>query len=149
MKLIQLVLPAAMLLLSSLAFAGAFHVAPVSIDFDEQVAEGNLIAARASESPHERIGCDVGSGYLLGHYAICEATDATNNQIQCITDEPEMIDTIASINTFSYVYFTWGDVEGKEDPPDGYEWCRHVTVATRSIHIPEKIEMEMELESFD
>ena len=149
MKLIQLLLPASMLLLSSLAFAGEFKVAPVSIDFDEQVAEGNLIAARASESPHERIGCGVGAGYVLGHYANCEATDATNNHITCITDEPEMIDTIASINTFSYVYFTWGAVDGKGAPPDGYEWCRHVTVATRSIHIPEKIEVEMELESFD
>ena len=46
-----------------------------------------------------------------------------------------MINTISSINTFSYVYFQWDD-EGM---------CTHVTVATRSIHIPEKIEMEMEL----
>jgi hypothetical protein len=45
MKLIQLLLPAAMLLLSSHAFAGEFKVARVDIDFGEQVAEGNLIAA--------------------------------------------------------------------------------------------------------
>ena len=149
MKLIQLLLPAAMLLLSSHAIAGEFNVARVDIDFGEQVAEGNLIAARASNNQYERIGCGVGAGYVLGHYANCEATDATNNHIQCITDEPEMIDTIASINTYSYVYFTWGTVDGKGDPPDGYEWCRHVTFATRSVHIPEKIEIEMELESFD
>jgi hypothetical protein len=146
MKTLILFMAAAMLLLSSQTFAGAFHVAPVEIDFDKKTARGNLIAARASESPHERIGCAVGYGYLLGHYAYCEATDADENAIKCITYDPDMIDTIASINTFSFVYYAW---EEGHSVPEGFELCTHVTVATRSIHIPEKIELEMELESFD
>ena len=146
MKLAKLLLPALLPLLCSQAFAGAFNVAPVSIDFENQTASGNLIAARASESPHERIGCAVGYGNLVGHFAYCEATDADDNDIACITYDAGMIDTIASINTFSFVFFRWE--EGHSLPP-GFELCTRVTVATRSIHIPQKFKLEMDLETFD
>jgi hypothetical protein len=133
MKLFQLLLATALLLVCTHGFAGAFNPAPVAIDLDGQVAEGNLIAARFSANEAERIGC--AAGYGNGHYAYCEASLGDGIDAFCITHDPVMIDTIASINTFSYVYFQWDD-EGI---------CTHVTVATRSIHIPEKIEMEMEL----
>jgi hypothetical protein len=142
MKLVRLLLPAAMLL-SSLAVAGEFNVAQVSIDFTNKTAQGNLVAARFSSNDVERIGCAVGYGNSVGHFAYCEATDAHDNDIACITYDAGMIDTIASINTFSFVFFRWE--EGHSLPP-GFELCTRVTVATRSTHIPEKIEMEMELE---
>jgi hypothetical protein len=135
MKIIQLLLPAAILLLSSHAYAGEFHIAPVEIDFNAQSAQGNLIAARFSKNEEERIGCAVGNGVQsLGHptndhYAYCEASLGNGVNAYCITYDPAMIDTIASINTLSFVYFEWSG--------DGL--CTHVTVATRSIHIPEKL----------
>ncbi len=39
MKIIQLLLPAAILLLSSQAYAGEFQIAPVEIDIDDQWAD--------------------------------------------------------------------------------------------------------------
>ena len=149
MKLIKLLLPAILILLCSQAIAGEFHVAPVSIDFENQQAQGNLIAARASENPHERIGCAVGSGAYSPfgdgrQYAYCEAslTDSPGFDALCVTDDAAMIDTIASINTFSFVFFQW-------EHGDSFNVCTHVTVATRSVHIPQKIELEMDLDSFD
>lgn len=132
MKSIQLLL-STLMLLSSLAFAGEFHVAPVTIvvDGDAGRASGNLIAARFSENDEERIGCAVGNGDV-GHYAYCEASLGQGNDALCITYDPAMIDTIASINTFSFVYFEW-KFDGTENI------CTHVTVATRSIHIPSKL----------
>ena len=114
MKSIQLLL-STLMLLSSLAFAGEFHVAPVTIvvDGDAGRASGNLIAARFSEN-------------------YCEASLGQGNDALCITYDPAMIDTIASINTFSFVYFEW-KFDGTENI------CTHVTVATRSIHIPSKL----------
>ena len=136
MKLMQLLLPAALLLLSSHAFAGEFRIAPVTINEAHSWAEGNLIAARFSESDLERIGCAVGNG--VEHYAYCEAKDAEGLVAACLTDDPAMIETIASINTFSYVYFAWeGDIWiGRPQPMPK---CEHVTIATRSIHIPAKL----------
>ena len=128
MKIIRLLLPAAILLLSSYAYAGEFKIAPVEIDFTNQVAQGNLIAARFSKNEEERIGCAVGYGEK-GHYAYCEASLGNGKEAICFTYDPAIIDTIASINTFSFVYFQW----------DKNESCTHVTVATRSIHIPEKL----------
>ena len=132
MKIIQLLLTAAILLLSSHAYAGKFQIAPVEIDFTAQKAQGNLIAARFSKNEEERIGCAVGNNDKV-HYAYCEASLGNEKDAFCITDDPAMIDTIASINTFSFVYFEW-----KYDEL-GDAVCSHVTVATRSIHIPEKL----------
>ena len=131
MKLIKLLLVAAMLLLSSQTFAGEFHVALVEIDFDNQQAQGNLIAARFSENDEERIGCALGNGDGRP-YAYCEASLGAGNDAFCITYDAAMIDTIASINTFSFVYFKWEHKVGED-------LCRHVTVATRSIHIPSRL----------
>ena len=137
MKIIQLLLPAAILLLSSHVYAGEFQIAPVEIDFDNQWAEGNLIAARFSKNEEERIGCAVGNGVrspghpAKDHYAYCEASLGNGVDAFCITYDAAMIDTIASINTLSYVYFEWENRSGDNR-------CTHVTVATRSIHIPER-----------
>ena len=138
MKFIQLLLTASMLLLSSHNFAGEFQVAPVEIDFDKRVAKGNLIAARFSSNNEERIGCAVGNGVQSphhpdsDHYAYCEASLGDGLDAYCITYDAVMIDTIASINTFSFVYFEWEHEAGED-------LCTHVTVATRSIHIPAKL----------
>ena len=138
MKILQLLLPAAIMLLSSLAYAGEFQIAPVEIDFDNQAAQGNLIAARFSKNDAERIGCAVGNGVLSPgqpdnpHYAYCEASLGNGVDTYCITYDAAMIDTIASINTLSFVYFKWEYLSGEQV-------CTHVTVATRSIHIPDKL----------
>ena len=138
MKFIRLLLPAAILLLSSHAYAGEFQIAPVEIDFDNQTAQGNLIAARFSKNEEERIGCAVGNGVLSPgapdnhNYAYCEASLGNGVDAYCITFDPAMINTIASINTLSFVYFRWEHL-------GGYQQCTHVTVATRSIHIPDKL----------
>ena len=134
MKLLQSLVPAVLLLVCAQAFAGAYNAAPVYIDIEEQWAEGNLIAARFSDNDAERIGCAVGNGVLSpdpanAHYAYCEASLVAGESVSCLTYDPAMIDTIASINSFSYVYFRWND-EGM---------CTHVTVATRSTHIPGKL----------
>lgn len=130
MKLIRLLLSAT-LLLSFTAYAGLFKIDPVTIVGDEEAgrASGNLIAARFSENEYERIGCAV--AYREDkQFAYCEASLEPGDEsgVYCVTEDPVVIDTIASINTFSYVYFAWES--GK---------CTEVTVATRSIHIPAKL----------
>jgi len=136
MNFVRLLLSAAMLLMSSVAFAGMFKIDPVTIfDYgDTGRAGGNLIAARFSDNDYERIGCAVGNGDD-GAYAYCEASLVADDDggVYCITYDPSMIDTIASIDTLSYVYFEW-----KYDGV-GANLCTHVTVATRSIHIPAKL----------
>jgi len=139
MKVSQLLLLAVTLLLSSYAFAGEFQIAPVEIDSDNQWAQGNLIAARFSKNEEERIGCAVGNGRLSpghpdrDHYAYCEASLGNGVDAYCITYDTAMIDTIAGINTLSFVFFQW------ENGLDGMSYCTHVTVATRSIHISDKL----------
>jgi hypothetical protein len=138
MKIVQLLLPAAILLLSSHAFAGEFQISPVKIDLDNQEAQGSLLAARFSKNEEERIGCAVGNGVLSPglpdnhHYAYCEASLGNGVDALCITYDAAMINTIASINTLSFVYFKW-------EYRSGQPLCTHVTVATRSRHIPEKL----------
>ena len=135
MNSVRLLLSAAILLVSSFAYAGAFKIAPVTIFDNGETgnAGGNLIAARFSDNEYERIGCAVASGDN-GPYAYCEASlDADDDGgVYCITYDASMINAIASINTLSYVYFEW-----KFDGVNK-NLCTHVTVATRSIHIPSK-----------
>ena len=145
MKTLTLCAAATMLLLSSSVFSGAFSAGGVVIaGGSDGNARGTLSAVRASDNDVERIGCAIGYGYVRGHYAYCEATDADGIVAGCITDDVDMINTIASINTFSFVYFEW-DGEQREPGELQSDWptCAHVTVATRSTHIPEKIKIDM------
>lgn len=132
MKVARLLLAAAMLLMSSFAFAGAFEIAPVTInDFGATgEAYGNLLGARFSDNDNEWIGCAVAYGDD-GPYAYCEASLVADDDgnVYCVTEDSSMIDMIASINIFSYVYFRW----------DSAGDCTHVTVATRSLYIPQKL----------
>ena len=128
MKAIQLLLPAVILLLPLQVFAGEFQIAPVKIDLENREAQGNLLAARFSKNEEERIGCAVGHREKT-HYAYCEASLGNDTDAYCITFDPAMIDTIASINTMSFVNFRWNKDEV----------CTDVTVATRSVHISEKL----------
>lgn len=139
MKFFRLLLPAALLVLCTNALAGEYKASPVFVDLNEQKAGGNLYETRFTGNTEDRIGCALGSG-VRGTYAYCEAFDGTD-VAACLTYDQKIIDVIASINTFSWVYFEWGDKIFEQDGTgiEFYE-CNHVTVATRSTHIPRVLE---------
>lgn len=136
MKPFRLVLPAVLLLLCCNAFAGAYNGIPVFInDQVEHVAGGNLYATRFETDGNEYIGCALGSG-TRGTYGYCTAFDGST-EVGCVTYDQKILNVIASINTFSWVYFEWGNkFEGYIGGVVMYE-CLHVTIATRSNHIPD------------
>jgi hypothetical protein len=136
MKFIQLLLPAAMMLLSSGALAGEYKADPVLIDDATHTAGGNLYEARFRiEGGNELIGCALGSG-TRGTYGYCSAHDGSQT-VGCLTYDQKILNVIASINTFSFIFFEWGDrYEATIGEITHYD-CLHVTVATRSTHIPD------------
>ena len=135
MKLIRLLLQAVLLLLSTSAFAGEYKADPVFIDNENHIAGGNLYETRFTGGELERIGCALGSGNR-GTYGYCSANDGFTT-VGCLTYDQKILNVIASINTFSFVFFEWGSkYEATIGDVTHYD-CLHVTIATRSTHIPD------------
>lgn len=148
MKLVKLLLPAALLLLSIDGFAGQYKADPVYIDLEQQVATGSLYATRFSSNSDERIGCAVANGDERGLFGYCEAKyfDPDSAELlaaDCFTYDDKMIEAIQSINTYSFVYFTW-ERQNRKGFDDNV--CTNVTVATRSTHIPDAMATPAEVE---
>jgi hypothetical protein len=99
------------------AFAGAALEVPLSIDYGQQVAEGNMLTVRSSKSPSELIGCGVryfsdgvGGTFAFGFCsAAYDVNEETFDGITCTTQNPGVVDALRSISDFSYIIFSWVD----------------------------------------
>ena len=104
----------ALMSLSTAALAGS-HWAPEVTVYTYKYhhkwysfADGSLAGAAASADANQWIGCSTyryvadGSDF---HYGFCSAIDADYNSTGCFTDDPAMIEIIASVNATSQVNF--------------------------------------------
>ena len=123
-------------LVPSIAHAGVASQMNVTIDFEEKIAEGIMKTARFSSNQDELIGCGV--RYYLNEdlvidfsWAFCQArlSYEPGIYVSCYTENPELIDKIAALNSYTYVVFQWND-NGD---------CTHFGFSTQSMHIPEKV----------
>jgi hypothetical protein len=133
MRMKQTLSIGALLLGSSLAMAGRVDPLPVMITLNADgsgLARGNLGTARFSNNDVERIGCHV------SHFdnnqggtdvvAFCVAVTADGVSGLCSTRNRALVASIASINDFSELTFTW----------DANTRCTLISSLTDSSRIP-------------
>jgi hypothetical protein len=129
---VKYVLPSvALTLLAGAAYAGAFVSAPISVDHDNRVAQGDQLTARVSDNDVEMIGCgatvrDDGVNPPL-HFGFCQATDSEGINAVCITQSAELVDAINTISPYAFIAFAWN--ENQE--------CISVRHSTQSFYLPD------------
>ena len=134
MRMKQVISTAALLLGSAAAMAGLVQPAPVEITTNEDgsgYAWGDLVTARYSDNDVEVIGCgvrrsDAGDEFTL--LAFCQATTADNVRVACFTDDSRLIESLAALNVYSYVSFSW----------DADLVCTSISTSTNSFYLPTK-----------
>jgi hypothetical protein len=133
-------------------FAGAAIEVPVQItpavagtQFTRAV--GNMFDARASANTIEFIGCElvVENAALTAlrtgnseaeqvFYGRCQASDAEGTTADCETSDPQMIEAISSISSYSYISFFFDPTitTGQSDLPE----CAQIRASNRSFYLP-------------
>lgn len=129
MKLRQMLLGALLALVGGVAAGGSYSPAPLTVDFDNQTASGDMYSARLSDNPHALIGCGYRSPAPGFTFGFCQARvgPADDQLAQCFTEDPAHIAAIAALDDFSYIVFRWDD--------DGN--CVSVGNSTQSLYLPE------------
>ena len=119
---------AALTLASTVASAGLFQPAPVTIDMTNRTAGGDMRSARISLNKFAYIGCGVRYNAIGGAFMFCQAglTQDLTQQITCFSDSPALFDAVKSIADYSYITFRW-DVDGN---------CTFIGNSTQSFYIP-------------
>ncbi len=123
---------AAPLLLSSVAFAGVETPLPVDVDLAGQFALGNMRTARESKNDVEFIGCGTRGAGTPVQFGFCQATDAANEFIFCLTDNPDFIAAVRGLADYSTILFSWVVNEG------GDATCTRLGTSTQSFYLPKK-----------
>lgn len=121
--------------LAAAAHAGLVQPAPVDVELDNQIANGDMLTARTSSNSVEFIGCGVrqfDDGINEFAFGFCQAGDADENQITCFTQTPSLLETIRAISDNSFVTFSWRD-----DGQGGAE-CVRVGFSTQSFYLPDE-----------
>jgi hypothetical protein len=117
-----------LVLAGGLATAGSYAPAPLTIDFDNHIATGDMYSARLSGNPDAFIGCGVRAvaGYT---YGFCQAQSGPTEEYlaQCFAEDPGMVAAIGALDDFSYITFAW----------DGDGNCTFVGNSTQSFYLPE------------
>jgi hypothetical protein len=128
MKIRYLVPIAALTLFCAVATAGLVMPAAVTIDFAARSAQGDMNTARNSDDKVTYIGCNIANspGFPSG---FCQAGigAAAEQQINCFTFDPAMLEAIHGISDFSFVRFTWNE---------SFE-CTRIYVSTQSFYLPD------------
>jgi hypothetical protein len=108
---------------SASALAG-FHTgqAVVIVD-DDRLANGDLGYVHNTADKNEYIGCEV-----YGDWGYCYAMNTAGTYRACATSDPDMVSTIRSLQSDSYLSFWWSD--------SGY--CSSITVRTESMTEPKR-----------
>jgi len=104
----------AMMAIAGSAFAGSVIPARVTVDLDARIAFGDQLTARTSANDVELIGCGVryfddGMGGAFS-FGFCQAINADEETILCQTMSPSLLDAIKSLNSYSYITFTWNEL---------------------------------------
>jgi hypothetical protein len=129
MKLKQMLVGAVLALVGGIAAGGSYIPVPLTIDFDNRTARGDMYTARLSGNPGDFIGCGIRSPAPGFTFAFCQARlGPSDDQLaQCFTDDPAHVAAIGAMDDFSYIQFSW-DVDGN---------CTSVGNSTQSLYLPE------------
>ena len=123
----------ALAFVSANVLAGATNPQSVVIDMDIRTAQGDMVTARTAETESDLIGCgirvfDDGLGNIF-QFGFCQAEDATGQIVTCMTQQPEMVAAIGRLSDFSYISFSWNDVQD----------CTRVANSTQSWYLPKNV----------
>jgi hypothetical protein len=95
-------------------------------------ATGDMATARYSKNTVEFLGCGVRHIYTVdgtaGSFGFCEARTADSVTGVCFTEDPFLIEALASISDYSFVTFTW----------NAAGTCTAIGNSTQSVHLPSK-----------
>jgi hypothetical protein len=129
MKLKQVAAGAVLALVGGIAAGGTYTPVPITIDFDNRVASGDMYSARLSANPDALIGCGIRSPAPGVTFAFCQARLGPDDDqlAQCFTEDPAQLATIGAMDDFSYIVFRW-DIDGN---------CLSVGNSTQSLYLPE------------
>lgn len=135
MRMKRLIPLCVLALASSAALAGLATVTPVTVTLNGDgsgAANGSMTAARFASNDVEFIGCglrrfDDGLGGVFV-FGFCQAADAADVQGFCQTENPNLIQSIADQDDFSFITFSW-NAAGE---------CRSIGNSTQSFYIPKK-----------
>lgn len=114
--------------------AGSSIDSPVEIDMEAKSALGNMKTARFSSNEFEQIGCGtrtIGATETdpAFSWGFCQAQVAEGESVICFAyDNPELVDQMKSLASFSFITFRWDD-EGN---------CTYIGTSTQSQYIPSK-----------
>ena len=139
MKTRHILISAILALFSSIAVAGLVSPVEVVIDDNNKFAHGDMWTARTADNNVEAIGCgikleDVGAGGV-STFGFCQAVDADDVYVGCITFNEELVEAIKSISDFSYILFSW-DENGE---------CTRIDISTQSVYLPKfKVKKDMD-----
>lgn len=128
MKLKQILTGAILALVGGVAAAGSYAPVPLTIDYDNRVATGDMYTVRLSGNPDDLIGCGIRSPAPGFTFAFCQARlgPSDDQLVQCFTEDPAHVAAIGAMDDFSYVVFRW-DVDGN---------CTSVGNSTQSLYLP-------------
>lgn len=131
MKIKHVMLAVGLALVANVASAGDTTSAPVSVDTDFRVAQGDMGTARMSKNSVELIGCGstvtdngVDPPFVFG---FCQATDAAGVSTVCFTQSPSLVAQINAISSYSFIRFSWNENDE----------CGSVRASTQSVYLPE------------
>jgi hypothetical protein len=135
MRMNQLISVAVLLLGSSAAIAGLVQPSPVSVTLFSTGggrASGDMATARFSKDLVAFLGCGVRRIYSIdgsfGVFGFCEARTSSGVSGSCFSEDPALIESLASISDYSFITFTW----------DATGTCTSIGNSTQSVYIPAK-----------
>lgn len=120
-------------LLAAVASAGLKQPAVVTIDFNNMTAFGDQVTARIAADDVSFIGCGVrvfDDGVNPFSFGFCQAGDSEENQIVCLTMNPNLLDAIKATSAFAFITFNW------QDGGFGGTECIRVGSSTNSFYLP-------------
>lgn len=135
MKIKTIAIGLGIALAATAAYAGLTQPAPVVVDTVNRLATGDQVTARYSKNNVEFIGCGMrkvatGAGTAVFNFGFCQATDAAGVNILCNTDNPELLDAIASSGDFGFITFSW----------DEDLICTRIGFSNQSFYLPKKLD---------
>ena len=131
MKLRNLWLSLALLVFTSVAYAGFTQPAVVEVDLTNSFAGGDQLTARTSDNPDVFIGCGIrifDNANNPFYWGFCQARDSEGESIQCFTQSPDLLEAMRSTSAYAYITFSWN--------PSTLE-CTRVGFSTQSFYLPD------------
>jgi hypothetical protein len=135
MRMKQVISVAGLILGWSAAMAGLVQPAPVEVTLfgnGAGRAAGDMVSARFSKDSVAFIGCGVRRIYSIdgsfGVFGFCEARTSSGVTGTCFSQDPALIESLASISDYSFIIFSW-NASGA---------CTSIGNSTQSVYIPDK-----------